>query len=134
MSPQGRAHPYSKLCRWETILQAQLFMHPGCNRAGTGDKGLLLLVSSLDLPDQDRGLQDLGEALLPSRSEGLGQTQPGRAAQPRPLGQSWPLSPPLTALPSPQRLGEAPQVQKRPAKKKLQKQLKLVIRIPSRNT
>lgn len=78
MSPQGRAHPYSKLCRWETILQAKLFMHP---ERRTRDQGLLPLGSSLDL----------GEALLPGRSEGHGQTQPGRAAQPLPLGQFWPL-------------------------------------------
>lgn len=66
-----------------------------------GQGVLLPLVSSLDLPHEDSRLQDLGEVLLPSRAERCGQTQPSRAAQPLPLWESWPLSPPLAALPSP---------------------------------
>lgn len=101
MSPQGGSHPYSKLCRQETILQAKLFTHPGCEWGGT--RGAAGPGELPRLSPQDGGLQDLGEALLPSRSEG--QTQPGRAAQPLPQGQSWPLSPPQAALPRPQRWG-----------------------------
>lgn len=101
VSPQGRSHPYSKLYRWETILQAKLFT--SWLQLSQGHGVLLPLVRSLDLLHQDSGLQDLGEALLPSRSEGCGQTQPGRTAQPLPLGRSWPLPPPLAALPSRQR-------------------------------
>lgn len=103
LSPQGRSHPYSKLCRWEIIFQAKLFTPWLQLRGGQGV--LLPLVSSPDLPQQDSGLQDFGEVLLPSRSEGCGQTQAGRAVQPLPLGESWPLSPPLAALSSPQRWG-----------------------------
>lgn len=103
LSPQGRSHPYSKLCRWEIIFQAKLFTPWLQLRGGQGV--LLPLVSSPDLPQQDSGLQDFGEVLLPSRSEGCGQTQAGRAVQPLPLGESWPLPPPLAALSSPQRWG-----------------------------
>ncbi|TRZ26254.1 hypothetical protein HGM15179_000866 [Zosterops borbonicus] len=56
MSPQERAHPYSKLCRWETILQAKLFMHP---ERRTRDQGLLPLGSSLDLPTRTVGCKTL---------------------------------------------------------------------------
>lgn len=78
-------------------------VHTAWLQLSQGHGVLLPLVRSLDLLHQDSGLQDLGEALLPSRSEGYGQTQPGRTAHPLPLGRSWPLPPPLAALPSHQR-------------------------------